>query len=126
MKNLKRYRVRFHLAKGKNFMKWQVFDKLHNTKDYYDPDTRSIIMRDCFLGNHATTAKKIFDGENKTVCAWVACNEVCVVDSAPTVGKLTHYTYNPRKNPHWHTDTLNNADNLKFNVMVTNKRKVYG
>ena len=126
MKYLKRYRVRFHLAKGKNFMKWQVFDKLHNTKDYYDPDTRSIIMRDCFLGNHATTAKKIFDGENKTVCAWVACNEVCVVDSAPTVGKLTHYKYNPRKNPHWHTDTLNNADNLKFNVMVTNKRKVYG
>ena len=126
MKNLKRYRVRFHLAKGKNFMKWQVFDKLHGTKDYYDPDTRSIIMRDCLLGNHATTAKKIFDGENKTVCAWVACNEVCVVDSAPTVGKLTHYKYNPRKNPHWHTDTLNNADNLKFNVMVTNKRKVYG
>ena len=126
MKNLKRYRVRFHLAKGKNFMKWQVFDKLHNTKDYYDPDTRSIIIRDCFLGNHATTAKKIFDGENKTVCAWVACNEVCVVDSAPTVGKLTHYKYNPRKNPPWHPDTLNNADNLKFNVMVTNKRKVYG
>ena len=126
MKNLKRYRVRFHLAKGENFMKWQVFDKLHGTKDYYDPDTRSIIMRDCLLGNHATTAKKIFDGDNKTVCAWVACNEVCVVDSTPTIGKLTHYKYNPRKNPHWHTDTLNNADNLKFNMMVTNKRKVYG
>lgn len=126
MKNLKRYRVRFHLAKGENFMKWQVFDKLHGTKDYYDPDTRSIIMRDCLLGNHATTAKKIFDGDNKTVCAWVACNEVRVVDSVPTIGKLTHYKYNPRKNPHWHTDTLNNADNLKFNMMVTNKRKVYG
>ena len=63
--NLKRYRVRFHLAKGENFMKWQVFDKLHGTKEYYDPDTRSIIMRDCLLGNHATTAKKIFDGDNK-------------------------------------------------------------
>ena len=126
MKNLKRYRVRFHLAKGDNFMKWQVFDKLHGTKEYHDPDTRSIIMRDCLLGNHATTAKKIFDGDNKTVCAWVACNEVCVVDSVPAIGRLTHYKYNPRKNPHWHTDTLNNADNLKFNMMVTNKRKVYG
>ena len=126
MKNLKRYRVRFHLSKGENFMKWQVFDKLRGTKEYHDPDTRSIIMRDCLLGNHATTAKKIFDGDNKTVCAWVACNEVCVVDSVPALGKLTHYKYNPRKNPHWHTDTLNNADNLKFNVMVTNKRKVYG
>jgi len=107
-------------------MQWQVFDKLHNTKDYYDPDTRSIIMRDCFLGNHANTAKKIFNGDNKTVCAWVACEEVVVVDSTPTIGKLTHYKYNPRKNPHWHTDTLNNADNLKFKMMVTNKRKVYG
>jgi len=126
MKNLKRYRVRFHLAKGDNYMKWQVFDKLHGTKDYYDPDTRSIIMRDCLLGNHATTAKKIFNGDNKTVCAWVACNEVRVVDSVPTIGRLTHYKYNPRKNPHWHTDRLMNADNLKFNVMVTNKRKVYG
>jgi len=126
MKNLKRYRVRFHLAKGDNFMKWQVFDKLHNTKEYYDPDTRSIIMRDCLLGNHATTAKKIFDGDNKTVCAWVACNEVCVVDSVPTIGKLTQYKYNPRKNPHWHTDKTNNADGRKFKTMVTNKRKVYG
>lgn len=123
---MKRYKVRFHLAKGENFMKWQVFDLKNNTKDYYDPDKRSIIMRDCLLGNHATTAKKIFDGDNKTVCAWVACEEVRVVDSVPTIGELTHYKYNPRKNPHWHTDRLMNADNLKFNMMLTNKRKVYG
>ena len=126
MKNLKRYRVRFHLAKGENFMKWQVFDKLNNTKEYHDPDTRSIIMRDCLLGNHPTTAKKIFDGENKTVCAWVSCNELTVVDSVPTIDRLTHYKYNPRKNPHWYTDSTDNADNMKFNVMVTSNRAVYG
>ena len=107
-------------------MKWQVFDLKNNTKDYYDPDTRSIIMRDCLLGNHATTAKKIFDGDNKTVCAWVACNEVRVVDSPPPIGSMTNYKYNPRKNPHWHTDNLPNADKLKFKTMVTIKRKVYG
>jgi hypothetical protein len=107
-------------------MKWQVFDLKNNTKDYYDPDTRSIIMRDCLLGNHATTAKKIFNGDNKTVCAWVACDDVRVVESVPPIGELTHYKYNPRKNPHWHTDRLMNADNLKFNMMVTNKRRVYG
>ena len=126
MKNLKRYRVRFHLAKGENFMKWQVFDKLNNTQEYHDPDTRSIIMRDCLLGNHPTTAKKIFDGENKTVCAWVSCNELTVVDSVPTIDRLTHYKYNPRKNPHWYTDSTDNADNMKFNVMVTSNRAVYG
>lgn len=126
MKNLRRYRVRFHLAKGENFMKWQVFDKLNNTKEYHDPDKRSIIMRDCLLGNHPTTAKKIFDGESKTVCAWVSCDELTVVDSVPITGRLTHYKYNPRKNPHWYTDSTDNADNMKFNVMVTSNRAVYG
>ena len=126
MKNLKRYRVRFHLAKGENFMKWQVFDKLHGTKDYYDPDTKSIIMRDCILGNQPSTAKKIFDGENKTVCAWVSCEEVSVVDTTPSPSKMTNYKYNPRKNPHWFCDKSNNCDNRKFKMMKTNKRKVYG
>ena len=107
-------------------MKWQVFDLKNNTKNYYDPDTRSIIMRDCLLGNHAETAKKIFNGDNKTVCAWVACEEVRVVDSVPPIGSMTNYKYNPRKNPHWHTDDLPNADKLKFKTMVTIKRKVYG
>lgn len=123
---MKRYKVRFHLAKGENFMKWQVFDLENNTKNYYDPDIKSIIMRDCLLGNHAETAKKIFAGDNKTVCAWVACEDVRVVDSAPPIGSMTHYKYNPRKNPHWHTDTLPNADKLKFKTMVTINRRVYG
>ena len=126
MKNLKRYRVRFHLAKGDNFMKWQVFDKQKNIKEYHDPETRSIIMRNCMLGNQPATAKKIFNGDNKTVCAWVACEEVVVVDSVPSLSRMEHYKYNPRKNPHWFTDKTNNADGRKFRIMVTNKRKVYG
>ncbi len=44
----------------------------------------------------------------------------------PTIDGLTHYKYNPRKNPHWFTDKTNNADGRKFRIMVTNKRKVYG
>ena len=126
MKNLKRYRVRFHLAKGEHFMQWQVFDKKNNTKEYHDPETCSIIMRNCMLGNQPATAKKIFNGDNKTVCAWVACEEVVVVDSVPSLNRMEHYKYNPRKNPHWFTDNTNNADGRKFKVMVTNKRKVYG
>ena len=123
---MKRYKVRFHLAKGDNFMKWQVFDLQTGTKDYFDPDSRYIIMRDCVLGNQPATAKKIFDGDNKTVCAWVACEEVSVVDSSPSLRNMSRFMYNPRKNPHWCTDTINNADKLKFKTMVTNKRRVYG
>lgn len=123
---MKRYKVRFHLAKGDNYMKWQVFDLQSGMKDYFDPDVKSIIMRGCKLGNHPKTAKKIYEGDNKTVCAWVACDDVTVTDTLPITGTMSHYKYNPKKNPHWHTETLKNADNLTFKIMMTHKRKVYG
>ncbi len=126
---MKRYRVRFHLAKGDNYMKWQVFDKKHNTKDYFDPNSKSIFMKDCELGNQPSTAKKIFNGENKTVCAWISCEDYQVWDNDIVkldAGAMTHYKYNPRKNPHWFTDTHDNRDNMKFATMITKNRAVYG
>ena len=130
MKKYKRYRVRFHLAKGDNHMKWQVFDRQENTKDYFDPNSKSIVMFSCELGNQPKTAKKIYDGENKTVCAWVACDDVDIKDRdgviPPALNGMTHYKFNPKKNPHWFTDTHDNRDGSKFNIMMTHERKVYG
>lgn len=129
MKNIKRYRVRFHLAKGDNFMKWQVFDRQENTKSYFDPSSKTLLMRDCILGNRPATAKRIFEGENKTVCAWVSCDDVQVWDSdilKLDASAMTHYKYNPRKNPHWFTDTHDNRDGLKLETMMTNERAIYG
>ena len=126
MTNAKRYRVRFHLARGDNYMKWQVFDRQGNTKDYFDPDSKCIVMKQCVLRNHKQAALRIFEGENKTVCAWIDCETYTVSDTPPPLARLTNYKYNPRKNPHWFTDDSNNADNLRFKTMATNKRKVYG
>lgn len=127
---MKRYRIRFHLAKGENYMKWQVFDLQTNTKSYLDPDSKSIIMTECELGNQPATSKKIFNGENKTVCAWVRCDDVKIKDRdgviPPAINGMTHYKFNPKKNPHWHTDHMMNADGKKFPVMMTHERKVYG
>ena len=127
---MKRYRVRFHLAKGDNYMKWQVFDKKRGTKKYYEPDAYSIQMLDCKLGNQPATAKRIFNGENKTVCAWVECENIAIWDAdysmkSYSIDDMTHYKYNPRKNPHWFTDTHDNMDGKKFNVMMTYGRKIY-
>ena len=80
---MKRYKVRFHLARGDNYMKWQVTDSQKDTKSYFDPNLKSIVMRDCILGNHPKTAMRIHNGENKTVCAWVACDDLAVVDTIP-------------------------------------------
>tara|TARA_Y100000592_G_scaffold79405_1_gene125214 strand:+ start:116 stop:448 length:333 start_codon:yes stop_codon:yes gene_type:complete len=110
-------------------MKWQVFDKQENTKDYFDPDSKSIFMKNCELGNHPTTAQKIYDGENKTVCAWVSCDDYQVWDNdrfTLSTNAMTHYKYNPKKNPHWFTDNHDNRDGLKLDTMITQKRAVYG
>ena len=130
MQNKKRYRVRFHLARGDNYMKWQVFDRQQNTKSYLDPNFKSLVMFNCELGNHSSTAKRIYAGENKTVCAWVACDDIKIKDRSdvipPVANGMTHYKYNPKKNPHWFTDSHDNRDGLKLNLMMTHERKVYG
>ncbi len=125
MKKVKRYRVRFHLAKGENFMKWQVFDKLHNLKEYYSPDEWSLVMDDCTLGNHPSTAKKIYEGADKTVCAWIACNKVTASSQAPSTDSCTQFKYNPKKNPHWFTDNNPNVDGMTFTTMITKNKQVY-
>ena len=126
---MKRYRVRFHLAKGDNYMKWQVFDRQDNEKSYFDPDFKSILMKNCELGNQPATARKIYNGDNKTVCAWITCDDYQVVDNdrfKMDTHALTHYKYNPKKNPHWFTDTHDNRDGLKLDTMITQDRAVYG
>ena len=72
-------------------------------------------------------AKKIFEGQNKTVCAWVDCDNVVDNMSQPeTLDAMTQYKYNPRKNPHWFTDDNDNVDKTDHDVMVTLNRSVYG
>ena len=130
---MKRFRVRFHLAKGKNYMHWQVLDKKNGfNRDYYDPENCNIKMYNCRLGNQVATARKIFDGANKTVCAWVDCDNLDIeYRKSPTFKDveeeaLTQYKYNPRKNPHWFTDTDFNVDGKTFLTLTTSKAKIYG
>ena len=72
------YQVRFHLAKGENFMKWQVKDLSNGEVNYYDPSEYQLVMYDSVLKNQKTTAKKINCGANKTVCAWIRAGRVVI------------------------------------------------
>ena len=98
-----KYQVRFNLGKGKNFMKWKV-SYPSGTARYYEPSEVLIIMNGCKLVNHKGTAKKIFDGANKTVCAWVECDGVKVIDKVVTYSNARQVCYNPRVTPHWVLD----------------------
>ena len=131
-KSRKRFRVRFHLGQGANYQKWQITDQSSTTyREYYSPDNVEIVMYKARLGNQPSAARKIFDGANKTVCAWVDCDMVDIKhlkspNAEPVnVDGMTQYKYNPRKNPHWFTDDNFNVDGEEFTKMTTKNRSIY-
>lgn len=133
------HKIRFHLAKGKNFLKWQITHHVptpaypsssHTTTSkevrYVDPEKHTLVMRNCKLRNQAGTAKKIHDGANKSVCAWIDCESVDISDKPiPTTFMDWQLRYNPRHHPHWRDAGGNQRDNEEFPLLLTNGRDVY-
>lgn len=124
-----RFKVRFHLAKGENYMQWQV--RSISTKDvhYVDPDEFWMELDGCTLRNHPKTAVRIFSGDNKTVCAWIDCERVRIytnkhIDKAGS-DFADQLSYNPRVAPHWRDDSDSNVDNHKYDRIVSRGRALY-
>ena len=106
------YKVRFHLAKGQNFMKWQ--NKSSTNTFYIDPQFFDIKLKGVTLRNHKGTASKINKGANMTVCAWMMVDDYIVQPSNKK--QLTHSNriqYNPKIKPYWHMDGVN-IDNSTY------------
>ena len=138
-----KYKIRFHLGKGKNFKHWQII-KPCGTKEFVNPHCDmeyQIKMFNCRLVNRTKTAKKIYDGEcNKTVCSWIECSSMKVIghlsnlfggnddpsDNRYEIGNSVELRYNPRKNPFWvHSATHSNVDGHTFHHLFTSGNKVY-
>lgn len=96
------FKVRFNLGKGENYMKWKI-QYPDKKVEYYSPSEIQLIMNDCILKNYKNVAKKIHEGSNKTVCAWVLCRVLTIKKTnfikADTIGERVRY--NPRVAPHW-------------------------
>ena len=122
------YKVRFHLAKGKNFMKWQITDLSVNKITYVDPELYNLSMFNTQLKNSKTTASKINAGSNKTVCAWIVCETIVVTDASKTnngvLKQFDQIRYNPRVKPFW---TLNGSDvdGERFKTLETLGRNIF-
>jgi hypothetical protein len=99
---MKRIKVRFNLGRGKNFMKWKV-QYPNGVVEYYKPTEIQLLMKGCQLRNHKGVAKKIFDGGEKVVCAWVLCDEITIIDHTfMQCDKICDkIKYNPRVQPNW-------------------------
>ena len=119
------YKVRFHLARGANFMKWQLTDP-NGDKQYFNPEHKSIAMFGCRLRVQPSTAQKIHDGANKSVCAWIECEHTQVVDK-PIVMTIfdTRISFNPKRSVHWMTEEGEIKDGEFMPLIVTNERELF-
>ena len=119
-----KFKVRFNLGAGKNYMKWKVTDPFGKA-NYYEPDDVYIKMSDCRLMNHRGTAEKIYNGQHKTVCAWVEAVDVEVLPfqkQSCIVG--SRVSYNPKVKPYWVLDG-EDADKKELKHIVSVGRKLF-
>lgn len=126
--------VRFHLGRGKNYMKWQVRIKQGaRTVEiyYYDPSEYQLEMRGCKLINKVNKAKKVHEAGVKDVAGWVKCEEVMLrKDFYPAlpVDNLERLFYNPILDIHWRRDSDCGEfdwDNSEYATLITEGKKVY-
>lgn len=120
MRNKHKYKVRFHLGKPKGF--WQITNVEDNTVKYINPSKYNLILNGCFLRNQKGTAEKVFKTGQKTVCAWIECQEIfATFEELP---QDTQVFYNPHINPHWIIDS-EEVDYQSFDCIVTNGKKLF-
>jgi hypothetical protein len=111
-------RVRYHLGKGKNFMKWRIENILTKEVQFVCPNRYSLTLIKTKLYNQTTASEKIHCGGNKTVCAWIMCEAVQINRAQQGVQDLI--SYNPRVAPYWRDDQDNNIDKQCYAILFTN------
>lgn len=117
-------KVRFNLGKGKNFMKWKI--EYSGGIVYLSPENVNLKLVNARLRNQKSTANKIKDGANKSVCSWIICDEVKVLINPYDITSTSEQIrYNPRVNPFWMDSEGNNIDGKSFDVLFTNGRNIY-
>jgi hypothetical protein len=124
----KRYKVRFNLGRGENYMKWKVVDPKGVTS-YYFPTGVQLRMTGCTLKNNKAAAKRIYRGEsNKVVCAWVLCEKMDLVTEEFAQPVTNRLKFNPRTAPNWQLEQgehILNADDEYFNEITTVDYRLY-
>lgn len=122
---MKKIKVRFNLSRGKNFMKWKI-EYPNKTIEYYDPEQVQLILTNAQLRNYKKVAEKIYNGANKSVCAWVLCDsvEIKTTDFKELNDSFDRIKYNPRIKPNW---IINEeiADYEFMELIISENNKLY-
>jgi hypothetical protein len=120
----RKFKIRFHLGKGENYMKWRIEDITNKKVWFFDPSEFEAVIINGKLYNQKSAANKINQGSNKTVCAWIMAEDV-VMYSIENLWMRGQVSYNPRVMPHWIDNNGNNADKLEFERMHIVERKIF-
>lgn len=118
----KKYKVRFNLGRGENYMKWKV-QHPNGHVYYYNPTDVQLVMSNCILKNSRSTALKILNGEHKTVCAWVLCDTIEIRKDDFIEDNGQQVKYNPRVLPFWNKDGVD-MDGSKIRGMYSVNSKL--
>lgn len=118
-----RYEIRFNLGAGKYHMMWKITDRVKGKILYLLPDEVQLKLTDCKLVNRASTARKIYDGGHKQVCAFVLSNSYEILKQPVPV--VSPVLYNPRVAPNWRNLQGENLDNFMYKTLITSGRTVY-
>jgi hypothetical protein len=116
-------RLRFHLAKGPNYMNWQLRNKKEGILEYYNPDEFRYSIVNGKLNNSRRTATRIFEGENKTVCSWISFESGFQDLLNFNWLNSVRLSYNPRRAPHWTSPEYEgcNLDGFVGDIYIINK-----
>jgi hypothetical protein len=118
------YKVRFHLGRGENYMKWQITSPCGN-KTYLDPEINNLEMVNCKLKNKKSVAKKIFKGENKTVCAWIECEKIHIWPDSLKCDLHKNINYNPKNKPYWTDNSGQDFDDKNYGIIFSEGKKLF-
>ena len=109
-------KIRFNLSRGENYKKWVVYNK--KEKIYIDPKKYNLSLFKCKLKNNSSKAKKIFNGENKEICAWIEFEKIKIYPSKKIELK-NRLRYNPKIKPFWTNEKEENLDGIFFEKIET-------
>ena len=119
---MSKYKIRFNLGRGENYLKWKITSP-NGDVNYYEPTEVCLHMENCKLVNQKGSAQKIFDGANKTVCAWIESETVTIFHPL-NIAQGIKVSFNPRVQPNWVCDG-EIVDKGRFDVLYTFESGVY-
>lgn len=120
----RKYKIRYHLGVGENYMKWRVEDTASKEVRFIDTDDFEMLLKNAKLYNQKGAANKIYNGANKTVCAWIMAEEIYPNPDYMFVNFSKVISYNPRVAPHWKDHEGNNLDKQEFKEIYIDGKEV--